>query len=125
MPKRRSVLLVEDDDELRLVFRTVLVIAGFDVREAVDGLDALLRVESELPDVIVLDLGMPRVNGKDVLTELSRHASTQNIPIVIVTGSREELDEVDRDCILRKPVMPELLVETVRRCVKTGGGNPR
>jgi DNA-binding response OmpR family regulator len=117
MARRRNVLLIEDDPNLRLMFRTALVLEGFNVREANDGLEALLVVEAEMPDVIVLDLGLPRVNGKGVLSELSAHASTRGIPVVIVTASREPVEEVSSDCILRKPVEPDELVATVRRCL--------
>jgi len=117
MVRRRNVLLIEDDPNLRLMFRTALVLEGFNVREAEDGLHALLRVEAEMPDIIVLDLGLPRVNGKGVLSELSAHPTTRGIPVVIVTASRETVEEVNSDCILRKPVEPDELVATVRRCL--------
>ena len=118
---RKMVLLVEDDAALRSLFCNALVIAGFAVREAADGMEALRLIDSAPPDVIVLDLGLPHVTGYDVLYELRQHSHTNQIPVVIITGSNDPLDDANPDCILRKPVDPEKLIRIVERCARDNG----
>lgn len=108
------VLVVEDDAELRRLFRTSLTFAGFDVQEAGDGLTALNSIEQNPPDLVVLDLMLPRLNGHAVHQEIISHRHTRDIPIVVVTGTRETLNV---PCLLRKPVTPERLVEAVKSCL--------
>ena len=114
---RRTLLVVEDDADLRGMFRTALSLAGFDVREACDGLSALRRLDSFVPDLIVLDLMMPGIGGLAVLQELAAQAHTRSIPIVVVTASPQNLDYLDVSCILRKPVLPDELVRVARQCL--------
>lgn len=119
---RRVILIVEDDGDLRRMFRTALTLAGFAVEEASDGAGALYRIEQKPPDLVVLDLGLPTVSGLIVHQEIAAHAHTRSIPVVIVTGSTMNLDHLDVSCVLRKPVDPELLVITVRRYLQSGEG---
>ena len=105
------------------MFRTVLKFSGFDVREAGDGFDALNILEQHRVDLVVLDLGLPRLDGLAVHAEISAHAITRHIPIVIVTGEDRDLTQVKAACVLKKPVTSDQLVMTVRRCLATGGGH--
>lgn len=113
----RTILVVEDDDSLRSLFRTALVVAGYDVREARDGFDALRSLDAAVPDLVVLDLGLPGISGRAVLQELSAQAHTRRIPVMVVTASSERLDMYDVECVLRKPVLPEDLLRAVRTCL--------
>ena len=113
--RRQSLLLVEDHADLRTLFRITLASAGYDVREAEDGLAASKAVDSDPPDAIVLDLEMPGVSGTDVLAELAQHVHTRSIPVIVVTGRDDDVP--DADCILRKPVSAERLVQEVARCL--------
>jgi len=70
MKQQRIILLVEDDTDLRGMFRTALTVGGFDVREAADGYDALVMLEQGKTDLMVLDLRMPLVSGLDVLEDM-------------------------------------------------------
>ena len=112
-----SVLVVEDDDDLRRLYRDVLRLAGFRVTEARSGYEALKLLESELPDVIVLDLVMPGLDGLTVRRELAHRPETQNIPIVIVTGSPGHIGETRPNCFLVKPVTSKQLLAAVSRCL--------
>ena len=107
-----SVLVVEDDPDLRYVFRVSLIVAGFRVREAADGYMALAALEDDMPDVIVLDLGLPRVSGFIVLDEIAARDDTAGLAVVVVTGL--DVDERHNTTYLRKPVEPQRLVHTVR-----------
>jgi two-component system response regulator MprA len=120
MPARRTVLVVEDDAPLRHMYRVALTFAGYDVQEARGGFEALRRLDSDPPALVVLDLLLPGVDGFAVRQELAAHAHTRNIPIVIVTGSGENLDHLDVGCLLRKPVSPDELLNSVRKCLASG-----
>jgi CheY-like chemotaxis protein len=114
---RKAILVVEDDPASRRMFTTALTLAGFDVREAPNGYEAIHSVEQNPPDLIVLDLLLPGIGGLGVQQEIAERAGTRLIPIVIVTGSTRELDHLAVACVLRKPVDPDVLVETVRKCL--------
>lgn len=120
MSERRTVLVVEDDEDLRRLFRTALMLAGYDVVEAGDGLEALLRIDQAPPDLVVLDIVLPRLSGIAVQQEIAAQAVTREIPIVVITGSAMEADNLDVACFLRKPVLPEQVVDVVRRCLASG-----
>lgn len=117
MPPRKSILIVEDDEDLRRMFRHALSLAGYDVKDTGDGINALRLVELQRPDLILLDLGLPLLSGLNVQEEIAAHAHTRDIPVVIVTASASPLDGVDVACILRKPVSPEEVVDVVRQCL--------
>jgi DNA-binding response OmpR family regulator len=115
---QQTVLVVEDDRPLREFFATTLAIAGYRVIQADDGVAALRLVEADPPDLVVLDLYLPTLDGFSVRDEIWAHTETRNIPIVIVTGSAVTGRYRVRDeCILRKPVMPEQLLHVVRLCL--------
>jgi DNA-binding response OmpR family regulator len=116
----QTVLIVEDDVELRRMYRTALAFAGFDVKEAGNGLDALRFIDRDPPDLVVLDLGLPVMSGYLVREDIAAQAHTRNIPVVVVTGLPGDHQGLDVACVLRKPVTPEQLVMTVRSCIKSG-----
>lgn len=111
------MLVVDDDAQLRRLFRTALELAGFDVREAPNGYEAIHSVDRNAPDLIVLDLALPGFGGLGVQKEIADRASTRHIPIVIVTGSSRDLAKLNVACVLRKPVDPDTLVTTVKKCL--------
>jgi DNA-binding response OmpR family regulator len=110
-------LVVEDNTDLRRMFRAALALAGYDVEEAGDGLEALHLVENRTPDLVVLDLILHSLDGVSVQQELAARHTTSQIPVVIVTGSNIDTGPLGVACVLRKPVMPDELVNTVKRCI--------
>jgi DNA-binding response OmpR family regulator len=120
---QRVVLLVEDDVDLRRLYRAALSLDGFVVDEAGDGLHALRWIEQRRPDLIVLDLGLPTVDGLAVQQEIAGSALTRDIPILVVTGSTADLGSLAVFCILRKPVTPDELVAEVHRCLHSGAAS--
>jgi two-component system, OmpR family, phosphate regulon response regulator PhoB len=125
MMARHRILVVEDDPAVRRMYRTVLGFAGFTVVEAEDGLSALQHLEDRAPDLVVLDLMLPTVSGFIVQQEIAAHAHTRDIPIVVVTGSEMNLDKLAVPCILRKPISPDELVNTVESCLSSGASTVR
>jgi two-component system response regulator HydG len=112
--RAQVILLVEDEAELRYVFRTALVFDGFNVHEARDGYEAVRWLEQGTADLIVLDLRLPLIDGLAVLGELEYK---EQVPVVVVTASDEDVSQFDVEDVLRKPVTTDTLVDTVRRCL--------
>ena len=114
---RQTILVVEDDPALLSFYKSALLIEGFAVITASDGVEALHRIETRAPDLIVLDLGLPRLSGHDLRREISAHAHTRHIPVVVATG-QHDVDAGDFDCVLRKPVDAAALVAAVEECFR-------
>ena len=112
------MLVVEDDPELRTLFRTTLALAGYSVAVAEDGFEALRQVETRAPDLIVLDIALPRLDGRDVHRELMSNVGTAAIPIVVITGDSSRLERSEFPCVLQKPVDLDDLVAAVDRCLR-------
>ena len=116
---RKRILVVEDDDGLRGLYRTTLTLAGYLVEEASDGLVALSVIDNRPPDLVVLDLMLPTVSGFVVQQDIAARSRTRDIPVVIVTGSNDELvDHLDVARVLRKPVSPDDVLDSVRECLR-------
>lgn len=120
MKRQQTILIVEDDEALRRLYRTVLTLAGYVVEEAGDGFEALRRLDYATPDLVLLDLMLPGISGYVVQQEMAAHAFARDIPVVIMTGSPAELGHVEVACVLRKPIHPDDLVRTVRTCLARG-----
>lgn len=115
---KRTVLIVEDNGDLRRLFCLALKLEGFTVAEAGDGYGALLMLERHRVDLVVLDLRLPGVDGLVVQQEIESRAAHERIPVIIVTSSIQDLSHVNVARILRKPVLPAALVETVREVLE-------
>ena len=89
-----SVLLVEDEDQLRRVMKDLLQREGYRVAEARDGIQALDEVDRFAPDVIILDLNLPGIDGYSVLAQLRSRPATRDIPIMVLTAKGDEDNEV-------------------------------
>jgi type II secretory ATPase GspE/PulE/Tfp pilus assembly ATPase PilB-like protein/CheY-like chemotaxis protein len=89
-----TVLLVEDEESLRKVMRDLLERDGYTVAEAADGIKALDAVDRHAPDVILLDLNLPGLDGYSVLQQLRSRASTSRIPVIVLTAKGDEDNEV-------------------------------
>ena len=117
MPPRPILLIVEDDWTLRELYRLALSLSDFAVHACEDGLQALYYLDQETPDLIILDLNLPRIPGTMIYEELRAHSQTANIPIVVVTGI-SPVPEMPGTTILRKPVSAEELTRTVTRMLE-------
>jgi DNA-binding response OmpR family regulator len=89
-----KVLLVDDEDQLRRVMKDILERDGFDVAEARDGIQALDQVDKFGPDVVVLDLNLPGLDGYGVLSHLRSRPATANVPVIVLTAKGDEDNEV-------------------------------
>ena len=113
------VLVVDDTDNIRDLIVMNLTLEGFEVVTAVDGLDALEKVVDAVPDVITLDVVMPRLDGFRTAERLRADPRTRHIPIVMVSASAQATDlrrgaEIGVDAYVTKPFDPDELVRVVR-----------
>jgi two-component system, OmpR family, response regulator len=109
------ILTVDDDPHIREVIRVALRKAGMTVVEARDGKDALMRLGSEMPDLIILDIGMPELDGLEVCRRVRKNS---DVPILFLTARDDEIDrilglEIGGDDYVTKPFSPRELVARV------------
>jgi excisionase family DNA binding protein len=117
------ILAVDDDESVRATLRDFLSDEGYGVLEAADGAHALALLRfpgSPRPSLIILDLGMPRMDGWDVREELQRDPQFSQIPIVIVTGDRRA-DVSGAAAVLRKPLDLDQLATAIRATLDEKG----
>src|SRR2546428_12822032 len=91
---RQKILVVEDEGDIRELIRYNLVQEGFAVEEAEDGAEALERVQRRAPDLLVLDLMLPRMSGLELCRRLRANPETARLPIIVVTAKGAEVDRV-------------------------------
>lgn len=114
------VLLVDDFDDAREMYRYQLTLQGYEVEEARDGHQALALAASRLPDIVVLDLSLPGLDGWTVARQLKDTAATAHIPVVALTAfarREEEARARDAGCdaFLTKPCLPQALADAIGR----------
>ena len=121
--KKPQILIADDRPSSRELLRLVLERAGYDVTEAEDGERALTQAREGSPDLILLDLNMPGLDGYGVLAALRAAARFAQVPVLALTasamrGDREKILEAGFTDYLAKPAAPELVRETVARVLK-------
>jgi two-component system phosphate regulon response regulator PhoB len=124
----REVLVVEDEPDIRRLVVLHLERDGFRCRTATTGSDALREVKAAIPDLVVLDLMLPEVDGLEVCRRLRRDMSTAAIPIIMLTAKSDEVDrivglEIGADDYVGKPFSPKELVARVRAVLRRAHPN--
>jgi CheY-like chemotaxis protein len=118
--QRPLVLLVEDHAELRRLYAQELVMSGFDVIEVANGADAITWTSSHVPDVVLMDLSLPVIDGWEATRRLKKDERTAHIPVVALTahdgaGELRRATEAGCDWFVPKPCPPDALIAEVRR----------
>jgi DNA-binding response OmpR family regulator len=113
------ILTVDDDDRIRRVVEINLQRAGYRVTAARDGVEALEQIEQERPDLVLLDINMPRMDGIELLRRLRAAAETASLPVVLLTAKTQDEDILEgkrsgADYYLPKPFSPVDLLAVVR-----------
>jgi DNA-binding response OmpR family regulator len=116
------VLVVDDDEVIRQLIAVNLQLEGFDVSTAVDGQDCLDKVADIDPDVVTLDVMMPRLDGWETAVQLRRSPDTAHIKVLLITARAQEDDKirgsnVGADAYLTKPFDPNEMIRVVRELI--------
>ncbi|MDO8436445.1 MAG: response regulator [bacterium] len=121
---KKKVLVIEDDDFIASLIMGALKRAGFETNLAIDGEGALKKLETEIPDIILLDLILPGIGGFEVLEKIKREDKTKKIPIIILSnlGSHEEIKKglkSGADAYLVKAnILPEDVVKKIEEILR-------
>jgi DNA-binding response OmpR family regulator len=116
MPGRPLLLVVEDDTVLRDLYRVTLSLSNFAVHACEDGLDALHYLDQSRPDVIVLDLDLPRIPGTVLYEEICARPRADRVPIIVVTGVAD-VPALPGAVVIRKPVTPDQLIKAIEATI--------
>jgi len=120
-PTTKRVLIVDDNADLLTIFTIAMEMTPFTIDTAVDGLDAMEKIQAAKPDVIILDVNMPRMDGFEVLSTLRATPEYEGIKIILLTGNSTvpTYPETSKaDLVLSKPVSVEELIHLVHRLAK-------
>ncbi|MBU1292351.1 response regulator [Patescibacteria group bacterium] len=122
--KKLSILVIEDDKFLRELLVRKLEGTGFNILIAVDGQEALKKVKEELPQLILLDLVLPSLDGYDILKQIKQDPQTSKIPVIILSnlGQEEEvkkgLDLGANDYLIKAHFTPDEIIRKVKAVLK-------
>lgn len=114
------VLVVEDYQDAREMYAAYLQFSGYRVAEATNGLEAIEQANALMPDIILMDLALPKMDGWEATRRLKRQESTRHIPIVALTGHAlaghaEGARQAGCDSFVTKPCLPDALVAEIKR----------
>ncbi|MFI5178084.1 MAG: response regulator [Vicinamibacterales bacterium] len=129
MPRPR-VLIVDDYPDAREMYSEYLELSGFEVIEAVNGMEALARAADSAPDIILMDLSLPVMDGWEATRRLKADARTASIPVVALTGHElaglsEGARRAGCDAFVTKPCLPEDLVREIRRVLRDSSASTK
>ncbi|RLE44764.1 response regulator [Candidatus Woesearchaeota archaeon] len=128
-----KILVADDDPDMRLAIASVLRYRSYQVIEACDGREALRKLKEEKPDLLLLDLLMPEMDGFDVIKELriNQEKEYPDIPVLVISSVREEASQrryelelgrkLDIDDYIEKPIEPFILLGRVEKLLSKGG----
>lgn len=121
----KCILCIEDEPEMIDLMRLILGRRGFEVKGAAGGVEGLKMIRQELPDLVLLDLMMPDMDGWEVYQQMKADEHTKNIPVIVVTAKAQSIDKVlglhiaKVDDYLAKPFSPQDLLSSVERVLKS------
>lgn len=116
----KTILIVDDEEEALLHLKNILRHNDYEVIAASKGKDAVTLAKSLKPDLIILDIVMPDMDGGDVADILSKDPATDKIPVIFLTGILTKAEESEgrksgRHLVIAKPIMPDELLEVIRK----------
>jgi two-component system, OmpR family, response regulator VicR len=120
----KYILCVEDEPEMIDLMRLILGRRGFEVKGAMGGVEGLKMVRESVPDLILLDLMMPDMDGWEVYQQLKADEKTRNIPVIVVTAKAQSIDKVlglhiaKVDDYIAKPFSPQELLNSVEKVLQ-------
>ena len=118
----KKILVVDDDSAVTTLLSGLLSGQGYNVLVAYDGLDGMVQVRKNIPDLIILDIMMPEINGYDVCRDLKFDAKFKHIPIIVLTSREQELDPRIGQLMgidyMHKPIDTKILLEKIKKVLK-------
>jgi DNA-binding response OmpR family regulator len=123
-PKLKCILCIEDEPEMIDLIRLILGRRGFEVKGATGGVEGLNMIRQEKPDLILLDLMMPDMDGWEVYQQMKADASIRDIPVIVVTAKAQSIDKVlglhiaKVDDYIAKPFSPQDLLNSVEKVLQ-------
>jgi DNA-binding response OmpR family regulator len=123
--EKKRIVCIEDDQEMIDLIRLILVRRGFAVEGASSGEQGLAMVRESLPDLVLLDLMMPGMDGWEVYQQMKADDKTRHIPVIVVTAKAQSIDKVlglhiaKVDDYIAKPFSPQELLDSIERVIKT------
>lgn len=118
-----AVLVVDDSAMVRLILKQCLKDCGFEVIEATDGIEAIAQIRSHLPDLVITDIVMPRMNGYELCRWIKSDPKTKSVPVMMCTTKNEEFDRYwglkqGADAYIAKPYHLLEMVNAVRHLIE-------
>lgn len=119
----KRIVLVEDEDSILQTLQLLLESEGFRVIAAVDGMEGLNKIRAEKPDIVILDIMLPKLDGYKICGLLKHDGRYAQIPVIMLTARAQESDkamgkEVYADAYITKPFDPEALMATIKKLIK-------
>ena len=117
----KRILCIEDEPDMIELIRLILSRHGFKVSGANGGIEGLQKIREEIPDLILLDIMMPDMDGWEVYQQIKADEKTKNIPVIVVTAKAQNIDKVlglhiaKVDDYISKPFTPDALLESVNK----------
>lgn len=125
MTQKKNVLLIEDEEDIAALIKLQADMSGYKLHVETDGINGLRTIEREKPDLVILDLMLPGMNGLDICRKMKHNPELKNIPVVIISAKNEELDvvlglELGADDYVAKPFSPKVLFSRIKAVLRRG-----
>lgn len=123
MSHKKRILLIEDEEDIAALIKLQAEVSGYKLHVEVDGINGYRAIEREKPDLVILDIMLPGQNGFDVCRKMKANTDLRNIPVIILTAKREELDmvlglELGADDYVAKPFSPKVLFSRIKAVLR-------
>lgn len=121
MSDSKKILIVDDDMTLRELYEERIKAEGYTILSASDGEEAIEKATKEKPDLLLLDIMMPKINGIDVMKMLREKEETKDIPIIILTALIQEIDKIKGmmkpydSYLIKSEIMPKEVVDAIKK----------
>jgi two-component system, OmpR family, alkaline phosphatase synthesis response regulator PhoP len=123
MSHKKRILLIEDEEDIAALIKLQAEVSGYKLHVEVDGINGFRAIEREKPDLVILDIMLPGQNGFDVCRKMKANTELRNVPVIILTAKREELDmvlglELGADDYVAKPFSPKVLFSRIKAVLR-------
>ena len=125
MTQKKNILLIEDEEDIAALIKLQADMSGYKLHVETDGINGLRTIERDKPDLVILDLMLPGMNGLDICRKMKHAPELKNIPVVIISAKNEELDvvlglELGADDYVAKPFSPKVLFSRIKAVLRRG-----